>query len=63
MSRRTRSCSRSCGRRTFTTIFVRIESPRAARLRETGRSQDMREDMKRAVRRIQEHGLEVMSCS
>lgn len=45
----------------FATIFVGIESPRPASLRETGKHQNIREDMLAAVHRIQAAGIEVMA--
>ena len=45
----------------FATLFVGIESPRAASLAESRKSQNMREDMLAAVHRIQAAGIEVMA--
>jgi radical SAM superfamily enzyme YgiQ (UPF0313 family) len=45
----------------FTTIFVGIESPRAASLLETKKMQNTREDIVTAVHRIQAAGIEVMA--
>jgi radical SAM superfamily enzyme YgiQ (UPF0313 family) len=45
----------------FTTIFVGIESPRAASLAETNKTQNTREDIVTAVHRIQAAGIEVMA--
>ncbi|MCI0546457.1 MAG: B12-binding domain-containing radical SAM protein [Candidatus Rokubacteria bacterium] len=45
----------------FTTIFVGIESPRKASLQETGKTQNMREDIVTSVHRIQAAGIEVMA--
>ncbi len=45
----------------FTTIFVGIESPRGASLRESNKTQNMREDLLVAVHRIQRAGMEVMA--
>ncbi len=45
----------------FTTIFIGIESPRAASLQETHKTQNMREDLLGAVHRIQQAGMEVMA--
>ncbi len=45
----------------FTTIFVGIESPRAASLAETNKTQNTREDIVAAVHRIQAAGIEVMA--
>jgi radical SAM superfamily enzyme YgiQ (UPF0313 family) len=48
-------------RANFATVFVGIESPRAASLRESGKTQNMREDIVAAVHRIQAAGIEVMA--
>jgi radical SAM superfamily enzyme YgiQ (UPF0313 family) len=45
----------------FTTIFVGIESPRAASLQETKKTQNIREDILTSVHRIQQAGIEVMA--
>jgi radical SAM superfamily enzyme YgiQ (UPF0313 family) len=45
----------------FVTIFVGIESPRAASLQETNKTQNMREDIVTSVHRIQAAGIEVMA--
>jgi radical SAM superfamily enzyme YgiQ (UPF0313 family) len=45
----------------FTTIFIGIESPRAASLEETKKNQNLREDLLDSVHRIQRAGLEVMA--
>jgi radical SAM superfamily enzyme YgiQ (UPF0313 family) len=45
----------------FTTIFVGIESPRAASLLETKKTQNIREDIVTSVHRIQATGIEVMA--
>jgi radical SAM superfamily enzyme YgiQ (UPF0313 family) len=45
----------------FTSIFIGIESPRAASLQETKKMQNVREDMMAAVHRIQRAGIEVMA--
>jgi radical SAM superfamily enzyme YgiQ (UPF0313 family) len=45
----------------FTTIFVGIESPRAASLLETKKTQNIREDIVTSVHRIQSAGIEVMA--
>jgi radical SAM superfamily enzyme YgiQ (UPF0313 family) len=45
----------------FTTIFVGIESPRAASLAEAKKTQNMRENLLDAVHRIQAAGIEVMA--
>jgi radical SAM superfamily enzyme YgiQ (UPF0313 family) len=45
----------------FGVIFVGIESPRAASLQETNKTQNMREDIVTSVHRIQAAGIEVMA--
>jgi radical SAM superfamily enzyme YgiQ (UPF0313 family) len=45
----------------FTTIFVGIESPRAASLAESKKAQNLREDILTAVHRIQAAGIQVMA--
>jgi radical SAM superfamily enzyme YgiQ (UPF0313 family) len=45
----------------FTTIFIGIESPRAASLAETQKTQNLRGDLLEAVTRIQRAGVEVMA--
>src|SRR5262249_31906221 len=45
----------------FSTIFVGIESPRAASLQETKKTQNIREDILTSVHRIQQAGIEVMA--
>jgi radical SAM superfamily enzyme YgiQ (UPF0313 family) len=45
----------------FTTIFVGIETPRPASLKETGKTQNLREDMMASIHRIQRAGMEVMA--
>ena len=45
----------------FGTIFVGIESPRAASLKETRKTQNMREDIVTSVHRIQAAGIQVMA--
>jgi radical SAM superfamily enzyme YgiQ (UPF0313 family) len=45
----------------FTTIFIGIESPRAASLEETKKTQNMRENLLDSVHRIQKAGMEVMA--
>jgi radical SAM superfamily enzyme YgiQ (UPF0313 family) len=45
----------------FTTIFIGIESPRAASLEETKKNQNLRGDLLDSVHRIQRAGLEVMA--
>ncbi len=48
-------------RANFTTIFIGIESPRAASLQETKKTQNIREDILTSIHRIQEVGMEVMA--
>lgn len=45
----------------FTTIFVGIESPRAASLVESRKAQNLREDILTSVHRIQAAGIQVMA--
>jgi radical SAM superfamily enzyme YgiQ (UPF0313 family) len=45
----------------FATIFVGIESPRAASLAESNKAQNLREDILTAVHRIQAAGIQVMA--
>jgi radical SAM superfamily enzyme YgiQ (UPF0313 family) len=45
----------------FTTIFIGIESPRAASLQETHKTQNLRENLLDSVHRIQVAGMEVMA--
>ncbi len=45
----------------FTTIFIGIESPRAASLQETKKTQNLRENILESVHRIQRAGIEVMA--
>src|SRR5262249_32245547 len=45
----------------FTTIFIGIESPRAASLQETHKTQNLRENILDSVHRIQRAGIEVMA--
>ncbi len=45
----------------FTEVFIGIETPDADALRETGKKQNLRTDMKEAVKTIQTHGIEVMA--
>jgi radical SAM superfamily enzyme YgiQ (UPF0313 family) len=52
---------RLMGQAHFTTIFVGIESPRAASLMETNKTQNTREDIVASVHRIQAAGIEVMA--
>ena len=48
-------------RANFTTIFIGIESPRAASLQETHKTQNLRESILDSVHRIQRAGIEVMA--
>jgi radical SAM superfamily enzyme YgiQ (UPF0313 family) len=45
----------------FTTIFIGIESPRKASLRETRKTQNMRGDLVESVRRIHAYGIQVQA--
>jgi len=45
----------------FSTIFIGIESPRAASLQETRKTQNLRESLLESVHRIQAAGIEVMA--
>ncbi|HSQ04904.1 MAG TPA: DUF4070 domain-containing protein [Burkholderiales bacterium] len=45
----------------FTTIFIGIESPRAASLQETHKTQNMRDSLLNSVHRIQRAGIEIMA--
>jgi radical SAM superfamily enzyme YgiQ (UPF0313 family) len=45
----------------FSTIFIGIESPRAASLQETHKTQNLRENILDSVHRIQRAGIEVMA--
>jgi radical SAM superfamily enzyme YgiQ (UPF0313 family) len=45
----------------FATVFVGIESPRAASLAESNKAQNLREDILTAVHRIQAAGIQVMA--
>jgi radical SAM superfamily enzyme YgiQ (UPF0313 family) len=45
----------------FTTIFIGIESPRPASLKETTKNQNLRGDLLESVHKIQAAGLEVMA--
>ena len=45
----------------FSTIFIGIESPRAASLQETHKEQNLRESILESVHRIQRAGIEVMA--
>jgi radical SAM superfamily enzyme YgiQ (UPF0313 family) len=45
----------------FTTVFVGVESPRAASLAESRKTQNLRGDMVEAIRRIQARGIQVQA--
>ena len=45
----------------FTSVFIGIESPRAASLQETRKTQNLRENLVDAVHRVQAAGIEVMA--
>jgi len=45
----------------FTTIFIGIESPRKASLKETHKTQNMRGDLVENVRKIQSYGIQVQA--
>jgi len=45
----------------FTTIFIGIESPRAASLQETHKTQNVRGDLIESVRRIQSYGIQIQA--
>jgi radical SAM superfamily enzyme YgiQ (UPF0313 family) len=45
----------------FTTIFIGIESPRHASLRETGKNQNLRGDMVESIRRVHAHGIQIQA--
>jgi len=45
----------------FTTIFVGIESPRKASLRETRKNQNLRGDLVESIRRIHAYGIQVQA--
>ncbi|ABW66796.1 B12-binding domain-containing radical SAM protein [Desulfosudis oleivorans] len=45
----------------FNQVFVGIETPSKEALEETGKSQNLKYDLKDAVRAIQQHGMEVMA--
>jgi radical SAM superfamily enzyme YgiQ (UPF0313 family) len=45
----------------FGTIFIGIETPRAASLAETHKTQNLRGDLREAVHRVQRAGMEVMA--
>lgn len=45
----------------FTTVFIGIESPRAASLQETHKTQNLRGDLMENVRRVQAYGIQVQA--
>ncbi len=45
----------------FSTLFIGVESPRAASLEESKKTQNMREDILTAIHRIQKAGIQVMA--
>jgi radical SAM superfamily enzyme YgiQ (UPF0313 family) len=45
----------------FTTIFIGIESPRAASLKETKKNQNLRGDLIESVRKVQAHGIQIQA--
>jgi len=45
----------------FTEVFIGIETPSTASLKETGKTQNLKTDLKQAVRKIQTAGIEVMA--
>ena len=45
----------------FNEVFIGIETPDEAGLKETGKVQNLKSDMGEAVRHIQKHGIEVMA--
>ena len=45
----------------FDEVFIGIETPSTASLRETGKTQNLKTDLKEAVRKIQASGIEVMA--
>lgn len=45
----------------FNEVFIGIETPSAASLKETGKTQNLKTDLSRAIRRIQRYGMEVMA--
>lgn len=52
------SAMRSAG---FDEVFIGIETPSREALKETGKTQNLKSDMREAIRRIQRHGMEVMA--
>jgi radical SAM superfamily enzyme YgiQ (UPF0313 family) len=45
----------------FTTLFIGIESPRIDSLKETGKTQNLREDLVKSVRKVQSYGIQVQA--
>jgi radical SAM superfamily enzyme YgiQ (UPF0313 family) len=45
----------------FTEVFIGIETPDAEALKETGKKQNLKVDLKEAVKKVQTHGIEVMA--
>jgi hypothetical protein len=45
----------------FNEVFIGIETPSSAALKETGKTQNLKSDLPRAIRRIQSYGMEVMA--
>lgn len=45
----------------FNEVFIGIETPNVEGLAETGKTQNLKADMKKSIRTIQRHGIEVMA--
>jgi radical SAM superfamily enzyme YgiQ (UPF0313 family) len=45
----------------FKTLFIGIESPRLDSLKETGKTQNLREDLVKSVRKVQSYGIQVQA--
>jgi len=45
----------------FNEVFVGIETPSMESLQETGKTQNLKADMTRSIRTIQQYGIEVMA--
>jgi len=45
----------------FTTVFIGVESPRKASLRETRKTQNIRGDLVENIRKVQSHGIDVQA--
>ncbi len=45
----------------FTEVFIGIETPDAEALKEIGKNQNLKADLKEAVKKVQTHGIEVMA--